>query len=119
MTRYTEAQIIERLEEIGDYLSTEYHPDSETELDSRLIQIDIYLAETVRLSSDALFLKGEAELSYIQESPSKIKMYCHNEYRLVEIVDKMEKTLTKAHNSVITQISKWKEAHFSARRQNN
>lgn len=117
--RYTEDEIVDRITLMRELLESEYQPDNEMDLDNRLMAIDSYLSETVKLMSDALQLKGEAEVRHINQSPSKIKMVCHNEYRLVEIIEMMEKTLTKAHNSVITQISKWKETHMANRMQNN
>lgn len=109
--RMTEEEIVEEILLMRALLESSYSPDKEEEMDHRLMAIINYLSKCVQLLSDAMYLKGMAEVQHVDKAPSKIKILCHNEYRLVEIVDRMEKTLTKAQAGLITQISKWKEVN--------
>lgn len=115
--RYDEANIISRLDEMRSFLETDYTADDIPSLHERVKKTISYLAETTKLLADSLYLKGEAEMAYVDETPSRLKVLCHNENTLVEIVKEMNRIMSKANSTLITQISLWKAEHLDNRHQ--
>lgn len=113
--RYSEAEIISRLNAMRTFLEQDYVADDINQLHERVKDTISYLAETTKLLADAMWLKGEAELVHVEETPSRIKILCHNETTLVDVVKEMNRILSKANSTLITQISLWKAENLDNR----
>ncbi|MEM3091510.1 MAG: hypothetical protein QXD05_00030 [Candidatus Pacearchaeota archaeon] len=109
-------EIENELSEIIDFAGCYYNKDNSEEINERITNLNVYLARSAVLLSEAQYLydrkyadETEALLSEQQLSPSVItnlaKSRCALEGKIVKLAERINRTITHQLDSLRTQLS--------------